>query len=157
MVQVGNGVQSQHCCIICGSIWPVGNLKRVKCSRQWICAMSFDCMSECYWAIIIEGAHTGFLQNRDDSVILEAWGDYRQQQGEVKDVCEDICQYVSSMVSRCGNASSGAEHCCKLSGQVKWRSVHDQERTLMKLLVHPHTSFMHTSIPLHLPNFFVQS
>lgn len=54
---------------------------------------------ECYWAIIIEGTHTGFLQNRDDSVILEAWGDYRHQQGEVKDVCEDICHYVSGVGS----------------------------------------------------------
>lgn len=80
---------------------------------------------ECYWAIMIEGAHTGFLQNRDDNVILEAWGDYRHQQGEVKDVCEDICHYVSSMVSWCGGAMQAVvQNTAVNSGQIKrWDEV----------------------------------
>lgn len=100
MVQVGDGgVQSDIA--ICR---PVGKLKRIKCSRQWRCDVSFDYTlkalhkngGECLWATVIEEIHIMCHCFGDDGGPLEGWGDNRQKQGEVENVCDNICQFVST-------------------------------------------------------------
>lgn len=46
--------------------------------------------------IVTKAAHIWYLWDRDDGGALEACGDYRQEQEKVKDVCEGICQCMST-------------------------------------------------------------
>lgn len=98
MVQVGDGVvQSQWCCYLQASNWKGSSVK-------WRCDVSFDYTlnalhnngGECLWATVIEEIHIMCHCFGDDGGPLEGWGDNRQKQGEVENVCDNICQCVSA-------------------------------------------------------------
>lgn len=81
-------MQIQHSCVVCGSVWRVEKLKRIECSRQGRCDVSFNnklkalhnAGVECYCVVVIETAHIRYLWDRHHGGPPEAGGDYRQKQ-----------------------------------------------------------------------------
>src|SRR4029434_8775048 len=61
---------------------------RVEGSEEQIKKALHDDTGKCYWAIVIHAGDLGVLGHRDDGGPPEEVGEYRQAEGEVKDVTE---------------------------------------------------------------------